>query len=123
MYGGMRISPPEISPNMSSKSTTRVERRILKYFNLLLALLMFVVFSLNIEQLMHNKRMFQPDNYKIFKIVANDTNRTTTTSESARAVDLLDYPGLFYCRQCQESALVMLNQLNSKKNIYFNTAM
>lgn len=91
-------------------SKTRVERQILKYFNLLLAVLMLVVFSLNLEQISHNRRIFQPENHNIYKI-DSPTNDTNTTRPA-------DYPlDLFYCLVCQETALRMLNQLNSINQI------
>lgn len=104
----------------SPNSVRRVERYILKYFNLLLCIIMLVAFSLNLEQFLHNRHIFQPDNYNVFKIISSSSlplslePNETAYSETISRDNLLKYPSLLACRQCQENALIMLNQLNSK---------
>lgn len=90
------------------KQNKKVEQTTLKYFNLVLTVLMLVVLSLNIEQILHNRRIFKPDNFKIFKI-ANDTSNDGVF---AQAVGDIQTNLLSDCRQCQQLSLRALNRLN-----------
>lgn len=86
-------------------SKNKTEKRFLNYFNLALSILMLVVLSLNIEQILHNRRIFKSDNFKILKPSKQSTESVETIGES-------EYMVLSNCRQCQKEALKMLTKLN-----------
>lgn len=99
------------------KTSAQIEKSILKYFNLVIAILMLVVFSLCIEQLLHNQRIFKPDSYKVFKIASSNVSDEII----AHAVDNIEYKILTTCHRCQEESLKLLKRFNSNtNNLYFD---
>lgn len=92
--------------------------RYLKNFNLLLAILMLVVVSLNIEQVLHNRQIFKSDNFKLLNLNNHNNKLEMSTNVVDEKVDHPANESIYFeklnqCRVCQNEALTKLNNFNS----------